>query len=485
MSRKRLLIQSAFLSGGSIFVAMAAMLVVGKLVTTLPPMAVGLFVLLLLWSDFFNIASSFGLTVALPKLVAAAPEEEKARLTHDVLGVQTVLLLVVALLVMAFYVALPLQAVLINKPDVAVFMEVLWLLPLLFIGGALRDMLMAMLAGLGRYAGRAGGIIVAALAQVLLILVLVLVRQATLTSITLATAASYALAAAWLYALLPEKRVPRLSITQYRSAVAFSWPLHANSLLTFVYQRFDTMLVTAMLGISAAAVYDMAKRIPALLSRVLGAFLVPFLPNVAELIAQEDRERARHLLNRALILTSCLGYLVTLATVVVQEPLLLLLFNKDYLAAAPVLGLLLTATCLGVQAGIMGQTLIALGRPKWVTVVNIFVAVLSIVLNLLLLPHWGLFGAGVAVLGAMIVSSGAQAWLVHREGLSLPVRDYLLLQGLMALCLALSTTDLIPPYARLTGLALFVVGVPFLSIVGWQEVRGVVAALVPTRRAQS
>ncbi|MBI2434644.1 MAG: oligosaccharide flippase family protein, partial [Candidatus Hydrogenedentes bacterium] len=355
MSRKRLLIQSAFLSGASIFVAMAAMLVVGKLVTTLPPMAVGLFVLLLLWSDFFNIASSFGLTVALPKLVAAAPEEEKACLTHDVLGVQAVLLLVVALLVMAFYVALPLQAVLINKPDVAVFMEVLWLLPLLFIGGALRDMLMAMLAGLGRYAGRAGGIVVAALAQVLLILGLVLARQATLTSITLATAASYALAAAWLYALLPEKRVPHLSITQYRSAVAFSWPLHANSLLTFVYQRFDTMLVTAMLGISAAAVYDMAKRIPALLSRVLGAFLVPFLPNVAELLAQEDRERARRLLNRALILTSCLGYLVTLATVVVQEPLLLLLFNKDYLAAAPVLGLLLTATCLGVQAGIMGQ----------------------------------------------------------------------------------------------------------------------------------
>ena len=56
----------------------------------------------------------------------------------------------------------------------------------------------------------------------------------------------------------------RVDCGAWRGAAAFSFPLYLNQLLTFFYQRFDTVLVTGLLGIESAAIYEMIKRLPPL-----------------------------------------------------------------------------------------------------------------------------------------------------------------------------------------------------------------------------
>jgi O-antigen/teichoic acid export membrane protein len=429
MSRTRMLLQGAALSGGSVFFSMLTLLVVAKIFTNrLDPSEVAVFALLLLSADFLNLAGTFGLSVSLPKIVGAAPPYRQDALVRANLSAQIVVSLTLGVAIWAAWAWLPRPENWPENPDWRRLIDYAWLLPPLFIAGALRDMAMAALAGLNAYGRRAAGIAAASLAQMILVFVLIGWWRGGIVTLSLATALSYAVGVAWFFASLPAGRGFRLDWRAYASSIRFSIPLYLNNLLTFFYQRFDTVLLLALLDAPSAAIFEMAKRIPMILARVLNALLVPFLPNLAALIAAEDFPRAARLLNRAVALTAFTGYSAALAVIAVQEPLLILLFNADYLPAAPVLGALMAAICITVQTGLMGQSLIALGKPHLITAINTGLAALSVALNLLLIPRFGLMGAGAAAVGAILFGFLCQAACVHRNRLPLDVRACLMPQ---------------------------------------------------------
>jgi O-antigen/teichoic acid export membrane protein len=428
MNTRSQLLRGAALSGGSVLFAMAALLVVGKIATNaLTPAEVAAFALILLVSDALNLLGSLGLPVALPKLLAAAPTPAAARATAYA-GLA-------AIAVLCTLLALPvLLAAALNAPGVfspgspwqTAWPHLGWIAPLL-VAGALRDTAMAALAGLHRYGQRALGIVASAAAQIVLAVAAVVAYRGGLPALLAATALAYALAVAWLLWSLRDVAAQRPARTAARDAVRFSLPLYANSLLNFVFQRVDTLLLALLLGDPApVAIYEMAKRLPMVLSRALGALLVPFLPAMAARLTTGDRTGAARLLDRSLALTAFLGFGATFAAVLVQEPLLLALFSPEYLAATSVLGWLLGVMTLAILTGLFGQTLIALGKPGWVTGINVGTALLSVALNLLLIPRWGIAGAACAAAAAAGFSYAAQAFAVHRIGVPVSPRSSVL-----------------------------------------------------------
>lgn len=429
MSRTRLVLQGAALSGGSVFFSMAALLVVAKIFTNrLDPSDVAVFALLLLCADFLNLAGTFGLGVSLPKIVGAAAPDRQGRLVRANLSGQIVVSLMLGVLIWGLWAWRPFPEGWPGDPDWRRLILFAWLLPPLFITGALRDTAMAALAGLNAYGRRAAGLTAASLAQMTLVFLLLWVWDGGIAALTLATAFSYGLGVVWYFASLPAGRGFRLDWRVYAASVRFSVPLYLNNLLTFFFQRFDTLLVLLLLDAPSVALFEMAKRIPMILARVLNALLVPFLPNLSALIASGDDVSAARLLNRAVALSAFTGYLTALAVMAVREPLLIVLFNEDYLPAAPVLGALMAAICLTVQTGLMGQSLIALGKPHLITVINAGLAVLSVALNLVLIPRFGLMGAGFAAVVSILFGFVCQAACVHRIRLRLEIRACLMPQ---------------------------------------------------------
>lgn len=427
MTTRAHLVRGAALSGGSVLVSMAALLAVGKIATNaLDPVDVAAFALILLASDALNLIGSLGLPVALPKLLAAAREPAARPMTISSLMITGVLCAAIALPV--FFMggmALP-ETLALDSPWRLAWPHLTWVAPLL-LTGALRDTAMAALAGLNRYGQRATGIVATAIAQVLLALLAVVALRAGLTGLLAATALAYLAALIWLLWSLRDtlEATPRLAVAA--EAVRFSFPLYLNSLLNFVFQRVDTLLLAVLLGDPVpVAVYEMAKRLPMVLSRGLGALLVPFLPAMAARLAAGDRSGAARLLDRSLALTAFLGFGATFAAILVQEPLLLALFSADYLAATAVLGLLLGVMTTAVLTGLFGQTLIALGKPAWVTGINVGTALLSLGLNAVLIPRWGLAGAALGAAGAGLFSYAAQACAVHRLDVPVAMRSSVL-----------------------------------------------------------
>ena len=414
---KQRFLQGAAYSTAGMLYSTLAMLAAGKLMTNaLLPGEVGQVALLLILGELLGTVCNLGLTAALPKLLQARDGAARLRLLGALFPFQIGAALAMALACLSAAVAAPLWRPLVGG-IFPLYPALFLIAPFLVVMITLRDFLLAVAAGLHAYSLRAGAIVLMSSLQVLTFgaLFLLGVRQpvhyglayllaGTMGTVLLARIAPWPFC--WDGALV-------------RQQVRFSLPLSVNALLGFAYQRLDTIIVVYFLGVGSAAVFEMAKRIPGVVGRFLSAGLVPYLPSISGLLRDSGRDGAGLLLQRASAYTAFTGYLATLMVVAVQEPLLAVLFTTDYQDAAPTVGPLLIAACLATQAGLMGQALIALDRPVVVMYINVGLAAIGIGLNVLLIPHFGLAGAGWSAAAAACFSFVLQRAAVAKAGLPL------------------------------------------------------------------
>ncbi|MCC6696962.1 MAG: oligosaccharide flippase family protein [Candidatus Hydrogenedentes bacterium] len=458
MTKARTMVRGAFLSGAGMIASMAGSLVSAVIFgRMLPESQVGVFWMLILLCDGLLILSNFGLHSALPKIIADAPEAGRGEMGAGILLVQGAISLALGIVLFAAWLLLPDPRVITANTSWLDLYPHLWILPLLCIAATQRDTSLAILAGMNRYSGRAVGLIVGSAVQVTLVVVAVAWLKLGLVALTLCTFVSYVAAAAWLIGQVGRFRIRGGIWQSYARAVRFSIPLYINNVLGFAFQRADTVLVAMLLGSpTLVAYFEMAKRLPNLISRILTAMLVPYLPGLSNRLSDGDFAGASRLLNQTLSLMAFLGYSSVLAMVVIQRPLIVLLFSQRYLACLPVLWLLMTGACLAIQAGILGLSLVAAGHPGHVTRANIVTAAVSIILNCALIPRFGIIGAAWSLVAVTAMSALLQGYFVNRCGLRLTATSTLVPHAAIAVCLALTQYKEVF-WIRASALLLFVV----------------------------
>ena len=480
------LVQGSLLSAASVFISMAALLVTSKLFTNaLDQSQVGIFALLLVTSDFIIYASGMGLSSSMPKLVAEANPARRKEIIGSALAGQIPLLLLVGAVVLLAQQVIPVPDTQAETSAWAGVHSCLHFLPLLFIAGGLRDLILAMLAGLDRYAFRAGGIALASLAQVVLVYLFIWRGGGQLKTLTVVMALSYGIALILLWTGLGVHGKPRVRWRDYLKQVRFSFPLYLNQLMTFFNQRFDTMLVSALAGVTSAAIYEMMKKLPVLVNRVMNALLVPYLPHISQLLSVSDHAGAARVLHHAVGLSAFFGYGAVLLLTALQRPLILLLFNADYLADAAILGLLLTAASLALQSGLMAKMLIALGRNVPVPFVNMSTMLLTVGADIILIPYFGMVGAAAAVMAASGAGFFLLAAFTHRAGI--PVKLWHCVKPMLFLLLSAA-----PLYygslgivGRLLAPCLFVMLCLVFSVVTPRQLIAITSSIMPTVRKGS
>lgn len=476
------LVRGSLLSALSVCISMAALLVTSKLFTNaLDQNAVGIFALLLVSSDFIIYATGMGLTSSMPKLVAEADPGRRRRIIGGALTGQLLVLLAAGALVLLIRICLRKPESLTTDPAWLGVHACLHLLPLLFIIGGLRDVIMAMLAGLDRYGFRAGGIALASLAQVILVYIFVWRMGGGVVTLTLAMAVSYGIALVLLWAGLGVNGRLCPDWAVYKEAVRFSMPLYLYQVVVFFNQRFDTVLVSALAGVSQAAMYEMTKRLPVIVNRVMNALLVPYLPHISRLVGARDYGGAARVLHHSVGISAFMGYGAVLFLVAIQKPLIILLFNKEYLAGTAVLGLLLTAASLALQAGLMAQMLIAVGRNMPVPLVNMTAMALTIAADIVIIPRFGMAGAAWVAVAASALAFALLTAFTRKAGV--PVKAWCCIKPVILLLLSA-----FPVYYggdalwwRLASPVLFVLLCFTFSVVTPRQMITLVRAMIPGR----
>lgn len=194
------------------------------------------------------------------------------------------------------------------------------------------------------------------------------------------------------------------------------FPIMLAGLATALYLRIDQIMIEHMLGSTSLGVYSVGVRLASVASFFPGIVAYVLFPAIVE--AQKlgpERAEAEAIKLYRLMYATGIGFSV--AMTIVGEWLTRLMFGPDYDAAVPVLRIYVwTTVFVFLTIASQAQLLSSAKTTHVVAVRTIAGAVTNIVLNLLLIPRFGLTGAA----WAAVISYGVAVFFFFDRKYSWP-----------------------------------------------------------------
>jgi O-antigen/teichoic acid export membrane protein len=196
-----------------------------------------------------------------------------------------------------------------------------------------------------------------------------------------------------------------------------SMPLLMAGIAVFVYMRIDQFMIAAMLGTRQVGLYSaivVLAEVPLVLPALLLRAALPVLTRQSS----EDPALRDHTLATLMRSGFYLHALVAIVLSVFAEPIVVLLYGESFRAAAMAFRLQVLAApfvALGVLSSAWLVLLRHTGHALRRTIIG---AMTNIVLNLLLIPRYGIAGAAAATLIAQVIATYvADAFYTQTRGL--------------------------------------------------------------------
>ncbi|WP_066780171.1 lipopolysaccharide biosynthesis protein [Sphingomonas sp. CCH5-D11] len=184
----------------------------------------------------------------------------------------------------------------------------------------------------------------------------------------------------------------------------FALVTNLNTTVNAASRQFAVVLVGLLTGAAAAGNYRLAYQLSQSLVRLADLFARGVFPEVTRAHASQRPEELRKLVRQSARLALGVGLATCLLVPPLGKPALYLIAGEAYLGAFPVLVLLGLAAGLDIMAVGFEPVLLGTGHAARALRIRMFSAVVLFCLVVLLMPGFGIIGAGVASLAASAVA---------------------------------------------------------------------------------
>lgn len=182
-----------------------------------------------------------------------------------------------------------------------------------------------------------------------------------------------------------------------------SFPLFLSAVMTIIYMKIDQLMIGNMLSKTSTGIYavactfvDICIFIPTILSQTITPVLVTNYEHDQTIY----RQKSQIFMNIATWICILITIFISLSS-----PLIIRYsYGLQYIAAVPVLQLLAFRIIGVANAQISGQLIIIEHTQKYAILRNIAGCIVCIVLNLILLPRYGLIGAAISAVATSLVA---------------------------------------------------------------------------------
>lgn len=177
-----------------------------------------------------------------------------------------------------------------------------------------------------------------------------------------------------------------------KGLVKFGLKTYASSVINFINYRFDILMLTPLVSKAQLGVYSVAQTLSEMIWMIPNSVSIVLLPRIAAL--DEDGRRA-------VALRVCRHVATAMAAVVLiaffsTEFLLPLVFSRKYVGSVLPFKILLGGTFLMTYNRILGSAVAATGRPERNIPANLAGSIVNVLMNIILIPKYGILGAAAA-----------------------------------------------------------------------------------------
>jgi O-antigen/teichoic acid export membrane protein len=242
----------------------------------------------------------------------------------------------------------------------------------------------------------------------------------------------------------------------------FSLPMSLNRVLLYTNNQTEIFILGLLQPAGPVGVFGVARRLSTLLGSLLTSINVLFNPMVADLHHRGDHEELERLFKTATRWLFTMAFPFCLIEFAFPRDLLYL-FGRDFGGGASALAILALGQLVNLGTGTVTGLLAMAGRARLSVLNSLLFLGLSLVLDLLLIPRWGVLGAAIANASALAAVNLLRLVQV-RHGLGISPYDRRFLRPLAAGLAALAVAWLLPlpalgPVAQLGLRALVLCGI--------------------------
>lgn len=185
--------------------------------------------------------------------------------------------------------------------------------------------------------------------------------------------------------------------------VGESWPEIIAGFSVMMFMRIDQVMLQNMIGSNAVGVFAVATRLSETWYFVPIALVTSTFPNI---VRQRELDPINYMRRLQQLMTGlvALAYLAILVTNFIAEPVISFLYGEAYSESAQILKIHIWCglfVSLGISSGswIMAEKMIKLNLYR-----ALFGAVTNFLLNLMIIPRYGVIGAAYATLFSLMVA---------------------------------------------------------------------------------
>lgn len=184
-----------------------------------------------------------------------------------------------------------------------------------------------------------------------------------------------------------------------KNMISYSLPLMPNSLMWWVINASSRYLILFFLGSSANGLFAVSSRVSGMITVFNSIFFKAW--QLSSIEYKNDSETLQYNLIVFRNFNSFI-FLIVGACIVLVKPTFMLL-GPEYYSAWKYTPLLLIAVAFSSISSFLGTNYIVNMQTKGIFYTSLISAVVTLTLNVVLIPYWGLYGVGVASISGFFV----------------------------------------------------------------------------------
>lgn len=188
-----------------------------------------------------------------------------------------------------------------------------------------------------------------------------------------------------------------------REVFSFSTPLLTSDVMNILKSSFVVVLLQYFASTTEVAEFRAVVPVAGLNLIVMQSFKYLFTPEAARLFARQDSQGINDLYWRSATWIAVITFPVFAASFSLARPLTVLLFEERYASSATVLALLTLGNYMNAAMGFNAYTLRVFGKVGYIVAIDLFTALVGVVLNVLLIPPYGAIGAAIGTTAALVL----------------------------------------------------------------------------------
>lgn len=180
-----------------------------------------------------------------------------------------------------------------------------------------------------------------------------------------------------------------------REMISYSWPLIFNSISWWINDASDRYILTYIAGVSVSGIYAISYKIPGILSTFQTIFYQAWSISA---IKHFDKKDSDGFIGTMFTMMNFCMCLVCSLIMIINVPLAKFLYSGEFMEAWKYVPPLLLSVVFNSMCLFIGGIFTAVKDTKAISLTTIIGALINIILNILLIPNFGAYGAAVATL---------------------------------------------------------------------------------------